>query len=215
MFLEIPEVKLLGRWRARRASSTPAFALFPAQVSVLKCLAALGSSSMVSFDGPVGRNRAREGTCTNGAFTRHYWRCGSAKLALRSRHRAVHAQIPLHPARILDLPASAYQDACMKISSPFPSTLTAVSGKFISSTVSWPARCMWIHVPSYPCIQSMHGFRGVAASAACAARFMELREGDFQALTSPRGHRLPVGLYKFVGDPEFEMPQSARPLERH
>lgn len=55
---------------------------------------------------------------------------------------------------------------------------------------------------------SMHGSRGVAASAASAARFMELRE-EYMALTEsqpPQPHLpgqtgLPVGLYKFVGDP--------------
>lgn len=45
------------------------------------------------YNGPVGRNRTKEGTRANRAFTRH-WRYGSVKLALRSRHRAVHAQIP-------------------------------------------------------------------------------------------------------------------------
>ena len=81
---------------------------------------------------------------------------------------------------------------------------------------------MWIHISSYPCIHvsmSMHGSRSVAASAASAARFMELREGVHGLDQPPQPHLpgqtgLPVGLYKFVGYPEFEMPQSVETL-RH
>ena len=136
-----------------------------------------------SFDGPVGRSRAREGTCANRTFTRH-WRCGSLKLALRSRHRAVHAQIPLHPATHLRLSASAYQDACMTTSSPFSSTLTAVSGQahLIDRFPACGSISRATHVSMYPCrctdLEALQLLQ--LASWNCAREYM--------ALTSPRSH---------------------------
>lgn len=143
-----------------------------------------------SFDGPVGRSRAREGTCANRTFTRH-WRCGSLKLALRSRHHAVHAQIPLHPATHLRLSASAYQDACMTTSSPFSSTLTAVSGQahLIDRFPACGSISRATHVSMYPCrctdLEALQLLQRLQlASWNCAREYM--------ALTSPRSHTFQV-----------------------
>lgn len=133
----------------------------------------------VPFDGlvqvSIKPNKSKH-TCANGAFTRH-WRCGSAKQALHSRHQCVHAQIPLPPNKHLrtprpqriKMPASKISSVSLPPSMPF-------QAKLIFLTVSQQAGCLC------PCGSlSMHGFRSVAASAASAPRFVELRDGDFSA----------------------------------
>lgn len=168
-----------------------------------------GSSLMVSFyglvlwsfDGPVGRNRAKEGACANRTFTRH-WRCGSVKLALRSRHRAVHAQIPLHPATHLSLSVSGCLHEYKLLIS---STLTAVSGQahLIDRFPACGSISPATHVSMYPCrrtdLEALQLLQRL--QLASWKEYMALAECQPPQPHLPGQTGLPVGLYKFVGDP--------------
>jgi hypothetical protein len=120
----------------------------------------------------------------------------------------------------LRLSASAYQDACMTISSPFSSALTAVSGQ--AHLIDRFPACGFIsratHVSMYPCrctdLEALQLLQRLQlASWNCAREYM--------ALTSPRSHTFQAKqgcLLDCISSWEIqnlEMPQSARLLERH
>ena len=124
------------------------------------------------------------------------------------------------PCSDLRLPASAYQDACMKISSPFPSALTAVSGQahLIDRFPACGSGSLATRISMYPCrctdLEALQLLQRLQLASWNCAR-VAFRVYGLDREPAPAATGLLVGLYKFVGDPEFEMPQSARPLERH